>query len=186
MKPFIWGLVFTHSCLFFQSETLNTGTQANVFCEASITVQKKTTDYTSLHVHKYVSSSCNPSVSDSLRKIYWILIVAALITDCKYLFFYCMIFPLRKKKRRHQTNSMLFVFVWALKCTKKCASGIPITFGKSLKRQAIKAQQIASCSRFPCAWRSCPRKYEHDSQYSCFCFGPSVASCFIPLPSICF
>lgn len=43
--------VFDHSYLFFQAETLNTGTQVNVFFEASITVQKKATDYTSLHVH---------------------------------------------------------------------------------------------------------------------------------------
>lgn len=139
--------------MFFQSETLNTGTQVNVFCEASITVQKKTTDYTSLHVHKNVSSSCNPSVSDSLRKIYRILIVAALMTDWKYLLSSVCFFQRGKKIKKGNTkpNYMLFVFIWILKRTKKCASGIPITFGKSLKKQEIKAEQITSCSHFPCA-----------------------------------
>lgn len=32
---------------------------------------------------------------------------------------------------------------------KKCASGIPITSGKSLKKQEIKAEQIKSCSHLP-------------------------------------
>lgn len=61
-----------------------------------------------------------------------------------------MLFPQRglgggNAKPKHT----VFVFIWILKYTKKCASGIPITFGKSLKKQEIKAQQIKSCGRFP-------------------------------------
>lgn len=64
------------------------------------------------------------------------------------------------EKGNTKPKHTLFVFIWILKYTKKCVSGIPITFGKSLKKQEIKAQQIKSCSHFPMPEETALKKFQ--------------------------
>jgi len=77
-----------------------------------------------------------------------------------------MLFPQGGKNKKGNTKPkhILFLFIWILKYTEKCASGIPITFGKSLKKQEIKAQQIKSCNHFSVPEEAALKKSKRSSR----------------------
>lgn len=144
--------VFAHSCLFFQPETLNTGAPVNVILEASTAAQKK---------NRWLQiSSCAGKclfISQSLCKWFFKRDLLNPRGGCSHDRLEIPIFLLtafstgRKKKFIGETpnSSICYLYLFGFYSTpKKCASGIPITSGKSLKKQEIKAEQIKSCSHF--------------------------------------